>query len=81
MRILLVEYGIMGGLAGMIAMLAGTGMAYMFVTQILTLPWQWPWVTLVSIVLVSIAMALLVGGVVLYRVLRVRPATILRHDG
>jgi putative ABC transport system permease protein len=73
-----VEYALVGLVAGTVGAVAGGGLAWALLTQLMTLPWQTPWLTLALAPLLTALGAAAAGVAGNARALAVRPGAALR---
>jgi putative ABC transport system permease protein len=79
-RAYLVEYGMLGGLSALLAVILGTIGAWGFVTQVLELDFSANPALLAGVILSAIALTIAVGAITTWSALSVRPAPFLRVE-
>lgn len=79
-RAYLVEYGLLGALSAVIAVILGVAGAWGFVTQILDIDFVANPVLLVSVVVAAVILTIAVGAATTWSALSVRPAPFLRIE-
>ena len=78
-RIFMLEYFVLGLLGGLFSVVPGYVMGYIVTVNILQLPLTADMAIAMLVSLVTIVFVLLVGGFILWRILSIKPATILRQ--
>jgi putative ABC transport system permease protein len=75
---MLVEYALLGAVAALFGLLAGTAAAYVIVTQIMTFDFAWIWGQSLAAAALALLFAVLLGLIGTWRILGVKPAAMLR---
>ncbi len=79
-RAYLVEYGLLGGLSALLAVLLGLAGAWAFITQVLQLTFTFDAGLIALVVLGAVALTIAIGTLTTWSALSLRPATYLRAD-
>lgn len=79
-RAYVVEYGILGGLAALLAVALGMAGSWAFVTQILEVNWYADPLTIILVVLGAMLLTIAIGTLATWSALSVRPARFLREE-
>lgn len=79
-RAYIVEYGILGGLAALLAVALGMAGSWAFVTQILEVNWYADPLTIILVVLGAMLLTIAIGTLATWSALSVRPARFLREE-
>lgn len=79
-RAYMVEYGLLGGLAALLAVALGLAGSWAFVTQILEINWYPDPVTVVLVVVGAVLLTIAIGTIATWSALSVRPARFLREE-
>lgn len=78
LKTFLVEYGILGAASALVGAAVGSVAAYAIVTQVMDLTWRFAPFTVAGIGALAVGLALVVGGLGLWRLLTRPPAPVLR---
>lgn len=79
-RAYIVEYGLLGALAALLAAILGTAGAWAFVTQIMEIDFFADPVTIAAVILGAIALTIAIGTAATWSALSIRPAKFLREE-
>lgn len=79
-RAYMVEYGLLGALAALLAAVLGTAGAWAFVTQIMEIDFYADPMTIALVVLGAIALTIAIGTATTWSALSIRPAKFLREE-
>lgn len=77
---IIIEYAVLALLCAFLGLFAGMLTAYLVTTQVLALSWVWPWQAAIITTISAIGVALFVAAALLWQVLRVKPALLLREQ-
>jgi putative ABC transport system permease protein len=76
--LLVIEYGVLGLLAGLIGAIGALGLSYAFATQVLDIPWDAAPLTAIAGVAATTLVVAAVGVAASWDVLRRKPLAVLR---
>ena len=79
-RAYIVEYGLLGALAALLAAVLGTAGAWAFVTQIMEIDFFADPLTIAAVILGAIALTIAIGTAATWSALSIRPAKFLREE-
>ena len=79
-RAYLIEYGLLGGLAAVIAAFLGLFGTWAFVTQVLEMEFHVDWLVIVGVIVAAVLLTIAVGVATTWSALSVKPARFLREE-
>lgn len=79
-RAYLIEYGLLGGLAAVIAAALGLFGTWAFVTQVLEMEFHVDWLVIVGVIVSAVVLTVAVGVATTWSALSVKPARFLREE-